>query len=235
MKNTVVVFARAPRLGTVKRRLARDLGARSALRFHLATMTTLLRRLAADRRFRTVLAVTPGGARFASGFSGPRLDQGRGDIGKRMDRVFRRFRRGRVAIIGTDIPHAGASDIVAAFCALGRAAAVFGPATDGGYWLVGMGPRRPANPFAGVRWSSEYALADTLRNFRAHGIAFLRLLQDVDNAEDFRGLSQNRPNLVATHGTVIDTLDREEASNGRIGMVARRGDLPDLPPQLFRQ
>jgi hypothetical protein len=39
MKDTVVVFARAARLGAVKRRLAREIGARAALRFHLATMT----------------------------------------------------------------------------------------------------------------------------------------------------------------------------------------------------
>ena len=59
-----MVFARAPRLGAVKRRLARDIGQRAALRFHVATMTRLLRALRADRRFRTVLAVTPDRARF---------------------------------------------------------------------------------------------------------------------------------------------------------------------------
>ncbi len=40
MKDTVIVFARAPRLGTVKRRLARDIGDRAALRFHTATLTS---------------------------------------------------------------------------------------------------------------------------------------------------------------------------------------------------
>src|SRR6516225_3588732 len=64
MKDTVVVFARAPRLGAVKRRLARDIGDRAALHFHRSTMIRLLRALAADRRFRTVLAVTPDRARF---------------------------------------------------------------------------------------------------------------------------------------------------------------------------
>ena len=38
-----MVFARAPRLGAVKRRLAREVGDRAALRFHIATMTRLLR------------------------------------------------------------------------------------------------------------------------------------------------------------------------------------------------
>ena len=64
-----------------------------------------------------------------------------------MDAACRRFRRGNVAIIGSDIPDANAADLRAAFRALGRHDAVFGPAEDGGYWLVALGPRRPAQPF----------------------------------------------------------------------------------------
>ena len=107
MRDTVVVFARAPRLGAVKRRLARDIGDRAALRFHVATLTRLLRALVADRRFRTVLAITPDHARFRLPVRVARIPQGGGDLGVRMDRAFRRFPRGRVAIIGCDIPDAG--------------------------------------------------------------------------------------------------------------------------------
>jgi len=71
-----------------------------------------------------------------------------------------------------------------AFRALGRANAVFGPAEDGGYWLVGLGPRRPAHPFAAVRWSSPNALEDTLANFAGHRVCRLRTLSDVDTAND---------------------------------------------------
>jgi hypothetical protein len=184
MRDTVVVFARAPRLGAVKRRLARDIGDRAALRFHVATLSRLLRGLAAEKRFRTVLAMTPDRARTP--FRVPRIPQGRGDLGVRMHRVFWRFPRGRVAIIGCDIPDAGPQDLRMAFRALGRAAAAFGPAADGGYWLVAMSPRRPARPFASVRWSSEHALADTLANFTGHRVALLRTLHDVDTAEDLR-------------------------------------------------
>ena len=152
MQDTVIVFARAPRLGAVKRRLAGDIGDRAALRFHTATLTRLLRRLAADRRFRTVLAVTPDRARVRHPLRVARIDQGSGDLGARMHRAIRRFPQGRVAIIGCDIPRADSGDVAAAFGALGRAQAAFGPASDGGYWLVAMGPRRPQRPFANVRW-----------------------------------------------------------------------------------
>jgi rSAM/selenodomain-associated transferase 1 len=184
MKDTVVVFARAPRLGTVKRRLAQDIGDRAALRFHTETLIRLLRRLLRDRRFRTVLALTPDGAHDRLPIRVTRVAQGTGDIGKRMDTACRAFPRGNVAVIGSDIPDANAADLRATFRALGRHDAVFGPAEDGGYWLVALGPRRPAQPFVNARWSTNYALADTLRNFRGRRVAFLRTLRDVDTAGD---------------------------------------------------
>jgi hypothetical protein len=188
MRDTVVVFARAPRLGAVKRRLARDIGDRAALRFHYLTLTRLLRLLAADRRFRTVLALTPDRAHFRVPPRVRRVPQAAGDLGTRMHRAFRRFPRDRVALVGCDIPDAGAEDANAAFRALGSADAAFGPAADGGYWLVAMSPRRPARPFASVRWSSEHALADTLANFAGRKVALLRTRRDIDTAEDWRHL-----------------------------------------------
>jgi hypothetical protein len=192
MKGVVVVFARAPRLGAVKRRLARDIGERAALRFHMSTLIRLLRALAAERRFRTVLAVTPDHARFPLPLRVERVGQGRGDLGVRMYRAFRTYSRTRVALIGCDIPDAGPGDVLAAFRALGCADAAFGPAADGGYWLVAMSPRRPACPFARVRWSTEHALADTLANFGGRRVALLRTLHDVDTEADLRRLDPFR-------------------------------------------
>jgi rSAM/selenodomain-associated transferase 1 len=184
MRDTVVVFARAPRLGTVKRRLAKDIGDRAALRFHTGTLLGLLRDLRRNKHFRTVLALTPDGARDRLPVRIERIAQGRGDIGQRMDMVCRRFRHGNVAIVGSDIPDAKAADVRAAFRALGQHDAVFGPAEDGGYWLVALGARRPAQPFVKARWSTSYALADTLRNFRGRRVARVRMLRDVDTACD---------------------------------------------------
>ena len=206
--DTLIVFARAPRLGTVKRRLARGIGALAALRFYRGQLRRLLREVGHDRRWRTVLAVTPDRARWPCGLSilprsgvpapprsgqafPPRssptfLPQGGGDLGARMRRALARHRR--AVLIGCDIPDIRRADIAAAFRALGAADAVFGPAADGGYWLVGFGPRRPDAPFAGVRWSTEYALADTLANFPRHRTALLRRLHDIDTAADLAAL-----------------------------------------------
>jgi len=188
LKDTVILFARAPRLGAVKRRLARTIGARPALRFHLATLTCLARALAADRRYRTVLAITPDRGKFRLPARLPCLGQGPGDLGMRMHRACARFPHRRVAIVGSDIPDATGSDVADAFRALGRADAVFGPAADGGYWLVALSPRRPARPFANVRWSTRHALADTLKNFAGRRVLMLRTLRDVDTQADWRSL-----------------------------------------------
>ena len=188
--DTLIVFARAPRLGAVKRRLARGIGAMAALRFYRGQLAGTLATVARDRRWRTLLAITPRGARARWPRPVPRIAQQGRDLGQRMHRAARGRRR--VVIIGSDIPGIARRDIAAAFRALGRAHAVFGPAKDGGYWLVGLGPLRPAHPFADVRWSSRHALADTLANFRGRRIALLRTLRDVDTARDLRAIRKGR-------------------------------------------
>ncbi len=186
MRDTVYVFARLPQLGTVKRRLARDIGNRAALRFYQTTLAKTLRVLRADTRYETVLAVTPDTARDGTMWPRgiPRIAQGSGTLEHRMGRIFKHHRGGRVAIVGSDIPDLSANDVARAFKLLGRAQACFGPARDGGYWLVAMSPRRPATPFANVRWSSEWARADTLANFKGLSVALLRELSDIDTGAD---------------------------------------------------
>jgi hypothetical protein len=190
MRDTVIVFARAPRLGIVKRRLARGIGERAALRFHVSTLVALLRDLKACRRFNLVLAVTPDRARFPMPVRVRRIAQGPGDLGSRMTRLLGQYRR--AALIGCDIPEAGADDVRAAFRRLGTADAVFGPAADGGFWLIALGPRRPADPFGAARWSTRHALADTLDQFRQHRVGFIRCLSDVDTVADYRRRSRRR-------------------------------------------
>ena len=185
----LVVFAKAPVLGRVKRRLAADIGALAALRFQRAATARLLRRVAWDRRWRCWLALTPDRAA-----SGPRIwrvpcrrvAQGGGDLGSRMARHLARLPAGPVVLVGSDVPEIGAAHIEAAFRLLGGSDLVFGPARDGGFWLVGA-RRLPRRLFAGVRWSSEHALADTLRNVpRRLRVVMTTTLDDVDDGAAYR-------------------------------------------------
>ena len=76
-----------------------------------------------------------------------------------------------MVIIGSDIPNIERADIANAFHQLGRHDAVFGPAPDGGYWLVGQSRRRTVlQMFDNVRWSSEHALADTMANLEGGSV-----------------------------------------------------------------
>lgn len=176
----LVVFVKAPRLGQVKTRLAADIGIVAAWAFYRRTMTDTVRRLASDRRWRCWLAVTPdsAGLRFANAAVIP---QGPGDLGRRMARVFATLPPGPAVIVGTDAPDVTPAHIARAFRALGAHTAVFGPAADGGYWLVGL-KRSPRIPdlFRNVRWSSRSALADTRANL-SEKPALLETLIDVDD------------------------------------------------------
>jgi rSAM/selenodomain-associated transferase 1 len=186
----LVVFVKAPRLGRVKSRLAAGIGALPTLRFYREVTARLLRCLGQDPRWRTLVAVTPSRAIFERSWDPrlSRLDQGAGDLGRRMTRVFRALPPGPAVIVGSDIPELASGHIVAAFRALGRHDAVLGPAADGGYWLIGLKRVRaiPAGLFAGVRWSSPRALADTRNSLPGHyRVATLDALEDVDDRDSY--------------------------------------------------
>jgi len=178
----LVIFARWPQLGSGKRRLAAGVGAVEALRFQRVTLSSTLLRLGKDRRWTTWLAVTPDAcSTWPSGFGV--LRQGAGDLGRRMARVAKVLPPGPVLIIGSDIPGIGGDAVARAFRALGDHDVVFGPATDGGFWAVGL-RRRPrfVDPFRGVRWSTEHALEDSMRNLSGHAVTSVDSLEDVDDA-----------------------------------------------------
>jgi len=188
---TLIVFARAPVAGQVKRRLAGDIGYAAAARLYRLWLAGILRRVGSDPRWLTVLAVTPPSAGSDIGLwpaALPCVPQGQGDLGARMARVIRAFGPGPVIVIGSDIPEIAAADIVAGFDVLGRKDAVFGPAPDGGYWLVGWSGRRPLprHAFVDVRWSTCHARADTLASLSpAADIGMLRWLEDIDDLAAF--------------------------------------------------
>lgn len=190
MTKHLIIFTRAAQLGRVKRRLASEAGALAALRFHRAMQARLLHTVAKDARWRTWIAITPD-IRTRNRNS-TFLNQGQGDLGTRMARCFRALPPGPGVLIGSDIPGVTPAHIARAFAALGRTDVVFGPAADGGYWLLGLkrvrrlpGMHGP-NFFTAVRWSSPNALSDTRRAMGRHlRTGFADTLSDVDTGEDY--------------------------------------------------
>jgi len=228
MKRTLVIFARAPQLGQVKRRLARGIGAGAALAFYRRVLATVLRRVARDPRWRTVLAVTPDRAPRAGRLWPMKLTrhgQGRGDLGCRMARSL--ARRGPVCIIGADIPGLDARRVWRAFQALAAAEFVFGPAEDGGYWLIGArGGPLPYTLFDHVRWSTPHALADTLATLTNRRVAFADILADVDDAAAYRDWLARNSDITAEdaeerRGRGVSASLRAKRSNPDSGSLRR--------------
>ena len=105
-----------------------------------------------------------------------------------MARAFDQVTPGPAVLIGGDIPAIEPHHIDAAFNALGSAEAVFGPAADSGFWLVGFARHgRRLIPFTGVRWSTEYALANTLKRLPKDArVAWVETLADIDDAAAYQ-------------------------------------------------
>ena len=188
----LVIMVKAPQAGRVKTRLAASIGAVEAVRSYRVLLERTVRQLAPDGRWTTWLAVTPDGAAGRMAAWGRAIapigvtPQGPGGLGARMQRLMDRLPPGPVVIIGSDIPGIARRDIAAAFRALGGGDAVFGPAEDGGYWLVGQRRvPRTLRLFDGVRWSNPHTLADTLGNIEGRKVSFVRTVADVDSEADY--------------------------------------------------
>jgi rSAM/selenodomain-associated transferase 1 len=190
MRCHLVLFVRAPQLGVGKRRLAREIGDVATVRFERLMIALLLRRLTQDRRWRLRIAVTPDKARHHARHWRRGIEaggQGGGDLGVRMRRALANCPPGPVVLVGGDIPALAAGHVAAAFRLLGRHELVFGPAEDGGFWLVGARHPRHLPPlFERVRWSGPYALADTLAGLPQRiSVGFVDRLADVDGGEAY--------------------------------------------------
>ncbi|EDM73510.1 succinyl-diaminopimelate desuccinylase [Roseobacter sp. AzwK-3b] len=188
IRRQLVVMVKEPRPGRVKTRLGADIGMVPAAWWFRHQVAGLLRRLE-DPRWQLILAVSPDReGRVSRVWPGhlPRVAQGRGDLGDRMGRLLRCLPPGPVCIVGGDIPGLEKGHVARAFDLLGGHDAVFGPAPDGGYWLVGM--KRiappPATLFRGVRWSTSHALSDSINSLPGLRVALADTLSDVDTASD---------------------------------------------------
>lgn len=196
MKRHLVIFARAPQTGRVKRRLGAEIGMREAACFYRRLLDEQIRRMTRDPRWTVWLFVTPDTSlRHPAWRLVPvshRKPQRQGDLGRRMKRPFASLPPGPVVLVGSDIPAMRSHHIARAFALLGGHDLVFGPARDGGFWLVGARRMRPLprSLFDGVRWSTATALADTLAGLPRHvTTALADTLDDVDDADALRRLS----------------------------------------------
>lgn len=196
----LIVFVKAPRPGEVKTRLAKSIGPTAASAAYRRLVETLLQRVASLPGLE--LRFTPDDAApeilpwLHPGWS--HAAQGSGDLGSRLQRAFdEAFKAGaqRVVVIGADFPEVDADDVREAWSELKQRDLVVGPATDGGYWLLGLKQPHP-QIFAGVKWDSDMVLADVLQRAKASGlrVQLLRILAGIDTQKEWQAFvaSQER-------------------------------------------
>ena len=191
----LLIFLKAPRPGHVKTRLAAALGPERATEAYRFLVETLLHRLAelptAELRFAPDDAAAEIRAWLHPGWT--LAPQGPGDLGQRLTTAFAAaFADGaeRVVIIGSDCPDVSVCDIEFAWSALHTNDVVLGPATDGGYWLIGL--RHPAPElFTAMPWSTPQVFAETCARCARHRLRLqlLRELTDIDEPADWQSFT----------------------------------------------
>lgn len=187
----VLVFAKAPRPGTVKTRLACSVGDEAATDIYRRMGRMVVDQLAGARVDIAVCYTPRSAEEDVRAWLGDAPDrywpQPDGDLGRKMRDMFDRAFQvvDRVAVIGTDAPSVNAGTIDRALDALDSADVVLGPATDGGYYLLALRAPTPAL-FADVPWSTDTVLRDTAARATESGarVTYLEVESDIDTSDD---------------------------------------------------
>ncbi|MEO5845559.1 MAG: TIGR04282 family arsenosugar biosynthesis glycosyltransferase [Caldimonas sp.] len=189
---TVIVMAKAPVPGFVKTRLIPTLGADGAAALADRLLhATVAQVIAADIGPVDLCCAPdpahPAFARYLTSAAIDLSDQGEGDLGARMTRAFERsLRNGTCAVmIGTDAPALDAAMLARAALALSDVDAVFVPAFDGGYALIGLRRAAPSL-FDEMPWSTPAVMERTRERLAAAGMTHIELpaVADIDEAAD---------------------------------------------------
>jgi rSAM/selenodomain-associated transferase 1 len=212
MPMTLGMFVRQPVPGQVKTRLAAELGTQRACEIYTAFLADLIPRFraGADRRFLCYAPDDRSARMYFQTVAGANYGlwpQPSTDLGSRLKQFFDDQLHGpaeRVVVIGSDSPTLPQEYVDQAFEMLNSADCVLGPATDGGYYLIGQ--RHPGQDlFAGVEWSTNCVLDQTVAQIVKCGIrlALLPVCYDVDTADDWRFL-QSHVRALAGAGSPIN-------------------------------
>ena len=188
-KTLIIVFVRNTQLGAVKTRLASTVGDQMALKIYKALLKHTAREVNKVSAHKKVLYSAYikdvdiwGEMNFLKGL------QSEGDLGQRMECAFKTaFAKGykNVVIVGSDLYSLKSSHIETAIKQLKKNEVVLGPATDGGYYLLGLKMSLSAL-FCNKQWGSATLLEDTLNDLKSSSVFLLEPLNDIDTFEDLK-------------------------------------------------
>ena len=190
-KNCLIIFTRYPEAKKTKTRLIPVLGAEGAANLHRQLTETIITQVKELQEVLIEVHFTGGNQQLMQAWLGENItyrQQTEGDLGKRMATAFQTaFNSGieKAVIIGSDCPALNSQIITEAFAALSQHELVLGPATDGGYYLIGL-KRLIPELFTGINWGTSEVLQQTVaiaENLKL-AVSYLTTLSDVDRPED---------------------------------------------------
>jgi rSAM/selenodomain-associated transferase 1 len=190
-RNALIIIAKRPDKKKVKTRLRNGMTDEQRVKLYTKFLEDTISRMRGIRGTDTFIAFAPDSAvNYFSRFSLSLLPLPERDLGNAMLYAFQEvFHKGytNAVLVGVDIPRLSADIILKAFTILLHKDVVFGPARDGGYYLVGMrGFKKEI--FQDVPWSSEQTLEKSIERADRFGysIGMTELLRDIDTIEDAR-------------------------------------------------
>lgn len=196
-RSALALFAKAPRAGHVKTRLAGTLGEHLAAEFHRQCVLSAWRRIAHLPAIEVYLYCDSGWAEFEALAGRRRFRRQRGrDLGERMRLCLGELLDAgydRALIVGSDAPTLPFRQVREALAALDWSEAVVGPCADGGFTLVGAS-RTAHAMFRDVPWSSPDTRQASMRAMRAAGLDVVEVpteAYDVDTPEDLERLARD--------------------------------------------
>ena len=184
-KVNLIIFARRPEVSIGKTRLKKRIGKALGANFYHRNLLRTILKLHDDKRIKLKLCVTPDSAlKDWSNSIFPQIErirQGRGDIGERMWRILSKGNN-KTIIIGSDIPDITSKIILSAWKKLYSSNIVFGPAKDGGFWLIGISNNKKFKGlFNNILWSKKNTLNQVKKNIHpSEKISYVNTLEDID-------------------------------------------------------
>jgi rSAM/selenodomain-associated transferase 1 len=189
----LVIFVRNPVLGQVKTRLAKDIGDERACAIYLQLLEHTLK-ITRSLSFRKFIYYADEVSDYdlwsVPGYT-KRMQSGT-NLGERMLNSFKElFEQGftRIVIIGSDCLQLQAENLQEAVTLLESNTAVIGPASDGGYYLLGLTKLYP-ELFVNKPWSTDQVLTKTIDDFNNQGISYA-LLEELSDIDDITDLEEN--------------------------------------------
>ena len=187
-KELLIVFVKNIKLGKVKTRLAKSIGNEGAFEVykHLVEITEKATQKVKHEKhiyFSDVII-------DEKWPNTPKFIQKGADLGEKMQNAFEKgFSDGykKIILIGSDLPDISATIIQKGFYQLNNSEIVFGPAEDGGYYLVGMN-KMYKSIFENKKWSTKELLKTTLLELDKNKtkVSLLHKLNDIDNLDDLK-------------------------------------------------